>query len=113
MATRRETAEYILEQLEPLDVRIKSMFGEFCLYCDEKPVAFICDETLFLKPTAASDGLGLPEAPAYPGSKLYRVLDGDVIEDPAALRELIQATAVTLPQPKPKRLGSPGHSHGR
>jgi DNA transformation protein and related proteins len=106
MATRRETVEYLLEQLEPLNVRARQMFGEFCLYCDEKPVALICDETLFLKPTIASEGRGFKEAQAYPGSKLYRVLDGEVIENSDAFHSLVQATADALPS-RPKRTRTP------
>ncbi len=103
MSTRRETVQYILEQLEPLDVKARAMFGEFCLWCDEKPVALVCDETLFLKPTQASEGRGMDEAEAYRGSRLYRVVGVDLIEDPERLRTLIQATADALPMPKPKR----------
>ncbi len=103
MATRRETADYILEQLEPLNVRVHPMFGEFCLYCDEKPVAFICDETFYLEPTTASDGRGFTEAEAYSGSRPYRVLDGDIIEDSDEFRALVKATARVLPAPLPRR----------
>ena len=103
MSTRRETASYVLEQLEPLDVRVRPMFGEFCLYCDEKPVALICDDTVFLKPSAASDGLGLKEAEAYPGSKPYRIVGADMIHGSDAFRELVQATAEALPSPKPRK----------
>jgi TfoX/Sxy family transcriptional regulator of competence genes len=30
------------------------MFGEYGVYCDEKFVALICDDTLFVKPTPIS-----------------------------------------------------------
>ena len=52
MSTSKETVAFILDQLAPLPVRAKAMFGEYGLYCDEKIVALICDETLFVKPTA-------------------------------------------------------------
>ncbi|MCJ7826972.1 MAG: TfoX/Sxy family protein [Demequinaceae bacterium] len=103
MATRRETIDYLLEQLEPLKVRARAMFGEYCLYCDGKVIALVCDETFFLKPTLASDDRGLREAEAYSGSKPYRVIEGDLIEDSDGLRVLVQATADALPAPKPKR----------
>lgn len=51
MATRKETAEFVLDQLDPLPVHVRAMFGEYALYCDDKTVAFICDDTVFLKPT--------------------------------------------------------------
>ena len=44
MATRKETAAFILGQLgHPDRFSTKGMFGEFALYADGKPVAFICD----------------------------------------------------------------------
>jgi TfoX/Sxy family transcriptional regulator of competence genes len=31
MGTARETVDHVLEQLEPLDVSAKAMFGEYCV----------------------------------------------------------------------------------
>jgi TfoX/Sxy family transcriptional regulator of competence genes len=101
MATSRETVAIVLEQLEPLDVRARAMFGEYGFYCDEKIVGLICDDTVFIKPTAASDGL--PEGPPYPGAKHYRVADEALIADADAFRAIIRATADALPAPKPKK----------
>lgn len=33
MATRKETVDYILDQLDPLRVRMRAMFGEYAMYC--------------------------------------------------------------------------------
>ncbi len=50
MATRKETAAFILGALGHADrFSTKAMFGEFALYADGKPVAFICDDQLFVK----------------------------------------------------------------
>ena len=101
MATSKDTVAYVLEQLEPLPVRARAMFGEYGFYCDEKIVGLICDDTVFVKPTPASDGM--PEAPPYPGAKNSRVADAALIADSARFRALIQATADALPAPKPKK----------
>jgi DNA transformation protein and related proteins len=101
MATSKDTVAYVLEQLEPLDVRARPMFGEYGFYCDDKIVGLICDDIVFIKPTAASDGM--PEAPPYPGAKEYRVADDAVLADSDGFRALIQATADALPAPKPKK----------
>lgn len=105
MATRKETTDYVLDQLDPLPVRVRSMFGEYALYCDDKTVAFICDDTVFMKPTAVAEKLLGPEtmAPAYPGSKLYYAVPGDRLENREWFQALVQQTAETLPVPKPKK----------
>jgi TfoX/Sxy family transcriptional regulator of competence genes len=44
--------EYICEQIaEAGNISYKKMFGEYAVYCDEKVVAFVCDNQLFVKPT--------------------------------------------------------------
>ena len=105
MATKQETIEEILAQLGDLDVRTRKMFGEYALYCDEKTVAFVCDDQLFMKITDA--GLDLvddPEfAPAYPGSKDYLLIDRDSWYEADKLKDIVQATADALPPPKPKK----------
>ena len=101
MSTSKDTIAYVLEQLEPLDVRARAMFGEYGLYCDDKVVAFVCDDTIFLKQSPASAGLEL--GPAYPGSKDYAIVNADLLEDSDALRAMVQATADGLPAPKPKK----------
>lgn len=110
MSTRAETMEFLVDQLTALPgVRTRKMFGEYCLYYDEKPVAFVCDDELFVKPTDAGRAyLGEPdEAPAYPGSKMYFRVPGDRWEDRDWLAGLIDATAAALPAPKPKRAKPP------
>lgn len=101
MATSKEIIAHVLEQLEPLPVRARAMFGEYGLYCDEKVVGFVCDDTVFLKPTPAS--ADLPLGPCYPGSKDYSILDDAVVADAARFQGLVRATADALPAPKPKK----------
>ncbi|WP_026139491.1 TfoX/Sxy family protein [Leucobacter salsicius] len=105
MSTRADTMEFLTDQLSALPgIRTRKMFGEYCLYYDEKPVAFICDDELFVKPTEPGrEYLGTPdEAPAYPGSKMYFRVSGDRWEDREWLAALIDLTAAALPAPKPK-----------
>jgi TfoX/Sxy family transcriptional regulator of competence genes len=80
------------------------MFGEYGLYCDEKIVALVCDDTFFLKPSSAAAMLGihLVPAPPYPGAKDYFVIGAAILEDHEQFRRLVQATADALPTPKPK-----------
>lgn len=81
------------------------MFGEYALYCNEKVVALVCDDQLFIKPTNAGRELieSLEEAPPYPGAKNYFLISPDLWEDREFLTKLINATAMELPLPKIKK----------
>ncbi|MEO0663013.1 MAG: TfoX/Sxy family protein, partial [Planctomycetota bacterium] len=99
------TVEVVLVRLGPLDVRARAMFGEFALYCDDKVVALVCDERVFLKPTAAAEETGrdFELGPPYPGAKDHLILDDAFLGDGPALRSLVQATADLLAKPRPRR----------
>ena len=104
MASDLSFAEYVADQCRAAGrIALRRMFGEFALYCDDKVVAFICDNQLFVKPTDAGRAvLGkVVEAPPYPGAKPYFLVGGD-LDDPEQLAELIRKTALELPEPKPK-----------
>jgi len=102
MSTKQETVDHILEQLQPLNVRARKMFGEYGLYCDEKIVAFVCDDTLFVKILPGNETLAadLKKGPCYPGSKDYYIVSSDRLEDHAWLQKLIHATALAVPLKK-------------
>lgn len=80
------------------------MFGEYGLYFGDKIFALICDNKLFVKPTAAGkEYIGdLVEAPPYPGAKPSFLIE-DKIEDRIWLKELVHLTVKELPDPKPKK----------
>ena len=101
MKTTPDTISHLLGQLEPLDVDARAMFGEYGLYCQGKIVGLVCENTVFLKPTPASDGL--EEAPPYPGAKDYRMVDAETIEDPSRFQALVSETHDLLPAAKPKK----------
>jgi DNA transformation protein len=106
MATSQNTIDFLLDQLtSDSHATTRKMFGEYCLYVAGKPVGFICDDQLFLKPTPAGRNM-LPtvtEGYPYPGAKLYLLITADLWEDSEWLNQLIQATADALPLPKPKK----------
>ena len=85
-------------------IAYKKMFGEYAVYCGGKVVALVCDNQLFVKPTAAGRAfIGAPvEAPAYPGAKNSFLIE-DAFEDREWISELIRITARELPAPKPKK----------
>ena len=105
MASDQSFVDFICDQI-PLTGRLSSrkMFGEFAVYLDEKVVALICDNQLFVKPTAEGRALiGAPdEAPPYTGASAhFRVTEK--LEDGAWLSSLFIVTAAALPVPKPKK----------
>ena len=106
MSTQQKTVDYILEQSAGAGtMTARKMFGEYGMYCDGKVMAFICDDQLFIKPTEAGRAyLGeVTEAEAYPGSKMYFLVDGDRWDDADWLAGLGKATADALPPPKAKK----------
>jgi len=106
MASEQHTVDLITELMAPAgNVRSRKMFGEYAVYLDDKVIALVCDDQLFLKPTEEGRAaIGEPdEAPAYPGSKLYFRLPEDTWEDPDWLSQLARITADALPAPKPKQ----------
>jgi TfoX/Sxy family transcriptional regulator of competence genes len=109
MSTSKDTVAYIEDQLAGLPIRTNPMFGEYAIYHDDKVVGFICDDTLFIKPSEVDPAVlaGTVMAPAYPGSKLYHSVPGDLLEDADWLQKAIRATADALPAPKPKKPKAP------
>lgn len=72
MATALDYVEFVAENIKNSGiVRYRKMFGEYCLYCDEKVVALICDNKFFVKPTnGGRDLIGEDtEGFAYHGAK--------------------------------------------
>jgi DNA transformation protein and related proteins len=105
MASKQSTVDFILGQISSTHrVSAKKMFGEYTLYYDEKIIALVCDDKLFLKPTPqGKDFLGdCSEASPYPGAKPCFVIPNDKCEDTQWLSHLIQITANQIPVPKKK-----------
>ncbi len=107
MTTQVSTIEYILDQLSGVpDVWTRKMFGEYALYCGEKVVALVCDDTLFVKITDKGKefvGDRYEEGFAYPGAKPSMKIDPDMLEDREWVSELIILTEAELPLPKLKK----------
>ena len=111
MATQKRTVEYLLEHalIEPAPgggtVSIKPMFGEYGVYMDGKMIGLICDDLLYVKPTASGRLHAEPvsEAPPYPGAKPHLLIEADRWDDAEWLSELLRVTAAELPIPKPRK----------
>lgn len=103
MSTSPATIDHLLDTI-PLTLTVKKMFGEYALYLDGIVVAFVCDDTLFIKPTPGANAV-LPDAergPAYPGSKDY-LIGSEALDDPDLCARALRAVAADAPPPKPKK----------
>jgi TfoX/Sxy family transcriptional regulator of competence genes len=106
MASTEEFVKFICEQMENAGtIRYRKMFGEYAVYCNDKVVALICDDKLYVKSTEggrAFIGGDLVEAPAYQGAKSSYFIE-DKFENKEWISELISITEKELPVPKPKK----------
>ena len=105
MASDLKFVEFVCDQVSDAgQVRFRKMFGDYTIYCDEKVVALVSDNQLFVKPTAAGRNLigNVTEAPPYPVAKPWFLIETQ-IEDRDWMTNLIRVTAQALPEPKPKR----------
>src|SRR5260221_2064822 len=72
MGSRQSIVDYLVGQMATAGaVSARKMFGEYGVYCDGKMVALVCDDQLFVKPTASGRAHvgNVTEAPPYPGAK--------------------------------------------
>ncbi len=106
MASKQSTADYIIDQLPSINnVRVRKMFGEYALYCEDKVVALICNDRLYVKITDEGKkfiGDEYLEGYAYKGAKASMLIDEDRIDDSDWLSDLIRLTADNLPIKKVK-----------
>lgn len=104
MASDIGFVEYVIEQSQ-LGARVghKRLFGEFALYLNEKVVAFVCDNSLFLKNTRAAAQLApnCPMQPPYPMAKPHPMANA-LLDEPDLLRQVLLAIEAELPVPKPR-----------
>ena len=106
MASRQSTVDFVLEQCAAAGtVRARKMFGEYGIYCGAKFVAVVCDDQLFVKPTAGGRAAAsnCPEGVPFPGAKPWLLVPGDRCEEREWLAALIRATADELPLPSPRK----------
>lgn len=103
MACSLEYVDFVLQQLSGVgSIEVKKMFGEYCIYVDERPVILACDNTCFVKKVEEIKALmidaecGFP----YPGAKEQYILD---IEHKSEAVKIVRILSSVLPYPKPKK----------
>lgn len=103
MACSTEFIDFVCSQIEDAGVvRAKRMFGDYCIYVDEKPVLLVCDNIVYIKKHDAIAQLmqdaecGFP----YDGAKEHYILD---IDHRKEALNVIATLFPHLPYPKPKK----------
>jgi len=109
MSTSKETINYFLTQTAGAgNMRARSMFGEYALYCENKVVGLVCDDQLFVKITPIADNYldKSHDAPPYPNAKNWKLVPEEKWEDRQWLADFIRETGkhvpITIKKPKKK-----------
>jgi TfoX/Sxy family transcriptional regulator of competence genes len=105
MASDQDFITFVCDQLHAAgQISYRKMFGEYALYRAGKVVALVCDNQLFVKPTAGGRKfIGSPmEAPPYPGAKPHFLI-ADELDNAEWLSQLVVITDRELPAAKPKQ----------
>ena len=105
MACSDQFIEFLCSQIEGVGaVRTRKMFGDWCIYIDEKPLVLACDNTAYVKMHPAIAGL-MDEAETgfpYEGAREHYILDIDHREHAQrVLRTLLPL--VPLPKKRERR----------
>lgn len=105
MSSSQATVDFILDQISSVgDIRVRKMFGDYALYCDNKVVGLICNDELFIKYTDSGKRIAAGkyvEGRAYPGAKPSMNVS-ESLDDKEFITTLVRVTADSLPQPKVK-----------
>lgn len=105
MASDQAFVEYVCDQISAAGaIAFRMMFGEYAIYCEGKIVALVCDNQLFVKPTAGGISFveRVAEASPYPGAKPHFLI-GDELDDREWISKLIRMTQTELPIPKARK----------
>lgn len=104
MASSLEFVEYVCDQIRSAgEIRYKKMFGEYGIYCEDKIIGTICDNTFYLKVVLETEDIlkGTPLGEPYPGAKPCYVIES--FDNQEFLKKVIEVTTKALPKPKPKK----------
>lgn len=105
MASSAAFVEKVLDEMLPLEVTARAMFGGYGLYYKGKNFALIGDDTLYIKVTEAGSSVAgrIAKESPYPGAKPAFKISAAKRRENKWLVALIEATAAGLPAPKPKK----------
>lgn len=109
MSTSLDFAEFVCDQLQGVgEIRKHKMFGEYCIYVNEKPLILCCDDIPYIKMVPEIEELmkdaetGFP----FPGAKLHYILD---VDHASEAQRVIRTLERVTPLPKPKKRRKSGN----
>ncbi len=95
MAARNDYIAFLEDGLKHIpEIRLKAMFGGHALYCSERVVGLVNDQTLFIKITPGTTRLldgKVETGPPYPGAKDAYVMTERELQDAALITRVITA----------------------
>ena len=106
MASNQDFVDYVCEQIRNVGmISYKKMFGEYMVYCNQKPIILICDNTAFVKMRDELSELLSDASKGFPykGAKEHHILDVDDSELMQSAAKILNKI-VPLPKPKVKKM---------
>ena len=103
MACSEEFIEFVCSQIEGVGmVRTRKMFGDWCIYIDERPVILVCDNTVYVKMNPAIADLMADAETGFPyeGAKEHYILD---VEHSDFAKKVLKVLVPLTPLPKKKK----------
>ena len=103
MASNADLVQYIADQCSGAGtITTRKMFGDYAIYCNGVIFGLICDDHLYVKPTAAGRNVlgSVTLCPPYDGAKDYFFIKD--VDDHEYLAKLISETYRELSDKKNK-----------
>ena len=103
MASSADFIEFLYGQIAAAsEVRYRKMFGEYCLYCNDKVIGLVCDnQFFFFFSESGRRELEKPlEVPPFEGAKNWFLIED--LDNEEFLTSLVYQTWLELPEVKQK-----------
>ena len=104
MASNADFVQYIADQCSGAgEIRVRKMFGEYGIYCNEKIFGLICDDCFYIKPVDTLLPLlrTICMRSPYEGAKEYFYIAD--VDDGDYLSTLVREACKVLPESKKRR----------
>lgn len=108
MASSKDFMDFVYDQVAIAsdDITYRKMFGDYMLFCNQRPVLLICDDTVYVKQLPETLNLfnqygivpdsGIP----FKGARPHYILD---IENTELSIDMVRLLSQILPIPKKKK----------